>query len=306
MEYNFYTTDVFTDQKFGGNPLAVFPNAVGLDTQTMQSIAREFNLSETIFFFPPDDPQNSVKGRIFTPYFEMPFAGHPTVGGAFVLATLGVVTCDTPLTQILLEEPIGVVPVAIYAGTDGRISKTVLSAAVIPQVSVHTPTIAQIARLLNLPQQDIVVDHYAPTLIKAGSTRLFVPLKNREALAQMTVDLGIWWGELKKEFAEMTSIYAYCFDPERPGSDLRGRMFAIPQMGMYEDPATGSAVTGLAAYLAQKSDQSSGTCQWVMEQGFEMGRPSILEIEADLKDSVCQAIRVGGRSVMVSQGVIYL
>lgn len=306
MEYDFYTTDVFTDQRFGGNPLAVFPKAAGLDTQTMQSIAREFNLSETIFFFPPDHPQNTVKARIFTPYFEMPFAGHPTVGGAFVLATLGLVDVEIPLAHMVLEEQIGLVPVAVHTDEDGKIDKTVLSAAVIPQVSTVAPAVEQIARLLSLPPDAIQENNFAPVIIEAGSKRLFVPLNNRQGLADIKIDLGVWWNEIKLQFSDVRSVYAYCFDPERPGSNLRGRMFAIPQMGMYEDPATGSAVTGLAAYLAQKSDKFNGMLSWVMEQGFEMGRPSILEIEADLQDGVCQAIRVGGSSIMVSKGVIYL
>ncbi|MEM8862946.1 MAG: PhzF family phenazine biosynthesis protein [Chloroflexota bacterium] len=305
MAYDFYTTDVFTDHRFGGNPLAVFPNAAGLDTSTMQAIAREFNLSETIFFFPPDDPENTVKARIFTPYIEMPFAGHPTVGGAFILATLGLFEISGAETDIVLEEGVGSVPVKVYVD-GGKVTKTVLTAAKVPEVSKAVPPADVIAKIMNLSMADILQTDYAPTIIKSGTKRLFVPLKNRALLSKIAVDVGSWHRDIKTEFPDMSSIYAYCFDPERPGSQLRGRMFSIPGMTMYEDPATGSAVTGLASYLAQQSGQTDGTLSWVMEQGFEMGRPSILEIEADLSDSVCQAIRVGGSSVLVSKGVFYL
>ena len=127
MEYTFFTTDVFTDRQFGGNPLAVFPDAEGLNDEQMQLIAREFNFSETIFMFPPENEKHTYKVRIFTPTFELPFAGHPTVGGAFVLATQGYIPLNGAETQIVLEEGIGPVPVTIYADNAGRVTSTELS-----------------------------------------------------------------------------------------------------------------------------------------------------------------------------------
>ncbi len=299
MEYDFYTTDVFTTQKFGGNPLAVFPNAAGLDTPTMQKIAREFNLSETIFIFPPDDRANTVKVRIFTPYFELPFAGHPTVGGAFVLATIGQIPLDGPVTHISFEEGVGIVPISIYADDAGNVTKAVLSAAVVPEVMGDAPSAELMETVLTLEPGDVLSQDLSPEIVKAGTPRLFVPVKNRNALANIQIDVAKW----RQQLPGTRSVYAYCTDPEGGESDLRGRMFVVSDTGgMYEDPATGSAVTGLAGYLAQQSDQKDGTLRWLMEQGFEMGRPSYLEIEADIADGVCQAVRVGGASVMVSRG----
>lgn len=306
MDFNFYTADVFTTAKYGGNQLAVFPQASGLNDEQMQKIAREFNLSETIFIFPPDDPKNTVKVRIFTPYVEIPFAGHPTVGAAYVLATLGRIKLSGPVTEIVFEEQVGPVPIKILADSKGNVIKTELSAAQVPEVLPNPPSADVVAELLSLNPDDVVTDKVSPAIVKAGTARLFVPLKNRDALASLTVDLAKCRQHLANYLPDRQSIYAYCFDPERVGSDLRGRMFAIPAMGIYEDAATGSAVTGLASYLAQQSEQKDGTLRWVMEQGFEMGRPSILDIEADVKDGVCQAVRVGGSSVMVSKGTFFV
>ena len=306
MDYTFYTADVFTTTKYGGNQLAVFPEANGLSDEQMQKIAREFNLSETIFVFPPDDPQNTVKVRIFTPYVEIPFAGHPTVGGAFVLATLGRFELTGSVTDIVFEEQVGLVPIKIFADDHGHITKTELSAAQVPEILPNPPSAELTAALLSLNSEDIMTENVAPAIVKAGTARLFVPLKNRDALARLSIDLAQCRSHLADYLPDRQSIYAYCFDPEREGSDLRGRMFAIPAMGIYEDAATGSAVTGLAGYLAQQSEQTDGTLRWVMEQGFEMGRPSILDIEADVKDGACQAVRVGGSSVMVSKGTFFV
>ena len=303
MDYNFYTADVFTDRLFGGNPLAVFPNATGLDTDMMQMIAREFNLSETIFFFPPDDPQNTVKARIFTPGRELPFAGHPTVGGSFMLATLGLIKLDGSVTEIVCEELVGPVPVKIFADENGNVIKTELSAAKMPEFIDATPSADVIADVLSLESEDILNGRLSPEVVTAGVPFLFVPVKDRDALARSVVDVAQWRKHLADSVAK--DMFLFCFDPEREGSNVRARMYA-PSMGITEDPATGAAATAFAGYLAKRADQKNGTLRWVMEQGFEMGRPSILEIETDVKNGVSQAIRVGGSSVMVSQGTFTL
>ncbi len=302
MDYDFYTTDVFTTQRFGGNPLAVFPHAAGLDTPTMQKIAREFNLSETIFMFPPEDPANTCKVRIFTPNLELPFAGHPTVGGAFVLATIGQVALTGTETEIAFEEGVGRVPIKIFADKDGAVTRAVLSAAVVPDVVGGAPDAALITEFLSLNPGDVLTHPYKPEVVKAGTPRLFVPVKDADALARVDIDLAKW----RKQIPETRSVYVYTADPDLNGADFRARMFVVPQMGIYEDPATGSAVTGLAAYLATKADQQNGTIRWTLQQGVEMGRPSIIDFEIDLKDGVCRAVRVGGSAVMVSKGTFFV
>ncbi len=306
MEYDFYTTDVFTDQKFGGNPLAVFPHAAGLSDHQMQQIAREFNLSETIFIVDSDLTATKpiFKVRIFTPNHELPFAGHPTVGGAFVLATIGIIQPAGPVTEIIFDELIGPVPIKIFSDESGTVTGAQLSAAVMPHVVPGAPSADELAPLFGLQPGDVLSNAFSPEIVTAGTPRLFVPVKHRTALGQITLDLAQW----RKQMPNMRSAYAFCTDPEQKGSDLRGRMFVVPPngSGMYEDPATGSAVTGLAAYLTKRSSLKNGTLRWVMEQGFEMGRPSILEMEADMVDGECQAIRIAGSAVLVSKGTFFM
>lgn len=298
MDYNFYTTDVFTNTQFGGNPLAVFPEAAGLSDEQMQLIAREFNLSETIFMFPPDDPKYTTKVRIFTPVRELPFAGHPTVGGAFVLAKMGFIELNGAMTEIVFEEGVGPVPIKIFADETGNIIKTELSAAKMPEFLPGAPSAEIMAMVLSLEPDDVLDGKLAPELVTAGVTFLYVPVKNRAVLANINVDLAQW----RKQIPEIRSAYVFCSDPELDGSDYRTRML----VGAREDPATGSAATAFAGYLAKRADQKNGTLRWVMEQGFEMGRPSTLEVETDVVNGLNQAIRVAGSSVMVSKGTFFV
>lgn len=303
MDFNFYTTDVFTDRRFGGNPLAVFPKAAGLNDEQMQLIAREFNISETIFVFPPEDDQHTVRVRIFTPARELDFAGHPTVGCAYVLATLGQVQLTGSVTNIVLEENVGPVPVKVFADSDGRVIKTELSSAKMPEQLSGAPSLDMIAEVLSLEPDDILEGTLSPEVMSAGVPFLIVPVKNREALGRSAVNLAKWREHLENTVAR--DMFLFCFDPELEGSNVRARMYA-PSMGIAEDPATGAAATAFAGYLAKRADQKNGTLRWVMEQGFEMDRPSILEIETDVKDGVSQAIRVGGSSVLVSKGTFFM
>ena len=298
MDYNFYTTDVFTNTQFGGNPLAVFPEAAGLNDEQMQLIAREFNLSETIFMFPPDDPKHTAKVRIFTPARELPFAGHPTVGGAFVLAKMGFIELNGAVTEIVFEEGVGPVPIKVFADETGNITKTEFSAAKMAEFLPDAPSATVIAKILSLDPEDVLDGKWAPELVTAGVPFLYVPVKNRTVLANISIDLAEWG----KQMPDIRSAYVFCSDPELEGSDYRTRML----VGAREDPATGSATTAFAGYLAKRSDQKNGTLRWVMEQGFEMGRPSILEVETDVVGGISQAIRVAGSSVMVSKGTFFV
>lgn len=298
MDFNFYTADVFTNSQFGGNPLAVFPEAAGLTDKQMQLIAREFNLSETIFMFPPDEAAHTYKVRIFTPHQELPFAGHPTVGGAFVLASRGFIKLTGAVTEIVFEEGVGPVPVKLFADEAGHVTKAELSAAVMPEIMAGAPSAEVLERVLSLEPGDVLDGELAPELVTAGVKFLYVPVKNRAALAAVNIDLPQW----RKLLPDIRSAYIFCTDPELDGSNLRARMFA----GAHEDPATGSAATAFVGYLTKRAKQKNGTLRWVIEQGFEMGRPSILEVETDVVDGVSQAIRVAGSSVMVSKGTFFV
>jgi len=297
VPYQFYTADVFTDTQFGGNQLAVLPDARGLTTEQMAAITREFNYSESTFVFPPDDPKHTRRVRIFTPGGEVPFAGHPTVGTAHVLAAIGEIPLTGAETRIVLEENVGPVPVMIRA-RDGKPEFAQLSVAKLPEVSQPTVSRERLAAILSLEPNDILDGDFAPQMVSCGLPFLIVPVTDRKALARSRLRLEPWEESLQGTPSEMVMLFAA--DPERPGSDMRARMYG-PAVSIVEDPATGSACACLAGYLAARTPRD-GTLRWVVEQGFEMGRPSILETEADKKDGVITAVRVGGQTVLVSKG----
>lgn len=304
MNARYLTCDVFTDRRFGGNPLAVFPDASRISPELMHPIAREFNYSETTFVLPPDDPSHTARVRIFTPGGELQFAGHPTVGTAHVLASIGAVRLAGDETRIVFEEGVGPVPVVIRA-KNGSPEFAQLSVAQLPRVGPTPPSAAALAAALSLPA-DAVLDGergMKPQTVSCGTPFLFVPLKNRDAVARSRVKLDLFEAALSGYVTNKVMVFAT--DAEHPGHDVRARMYA-PGIGVPEDPATGSACVALAGYLAERDTRRNGTLRWVVEQGFEMGRPSILEIEADKRSGSITAARVGGKTVLVCEGSMRL
>jgi trans-2,3-dihydro-3-hydroxyanthranilate isomerase len=300
--FKYVTADVFTDTRFGGNQLAVFPDASELPVDLMGPIAREFNFSETTFVLPPTNSKYTRRVRIFTPSSELPFAGHPTVGTAFVLATLGQLPLDGAETRIIFEEGVGPVPVTIRA-QDGKVRFAQLTAARLPEVGPPPPSAKDLAAMVGLDERDILNGRFAPEAVSCGVFFLLVPVTNRHALAKARPRNDEFERVLRGYVTD--KVFLFCADPELPGSHYRARMFA-PEIGVPEDPATGSACAGFAGYLAARDSRSDGTLRWVVEQGFEMGRPSILEIEADKDRGSITAIRVGGNSVLVSKGEFFV
>ena len=298
--YVFHTLDVFTERPFGGNPLAVFPEAAGLGEAQMQAVARELNLSETVFVLPPADPAHTRRLRIFTPGTELPFAGHPTVGTAHLLAEIGEVPLAGTETRIVFEEGVGPVPVTIRTA-DGRPVFAQLSAAQPPERGPAPPTAAELAALLSLEPRDIAAEP-APAAVSCGVPFLFVTLSGLDALGRARLRREAWEQLLADFWAPHLYLLAAAgATGEGPSSTYRARMFA-PAMGIDEDPATGAAATALAGYLAPLAGQAEGTLRWSVAQGVEMGRPSRLAIEADLSAGAVTAVRVGGSSVSISQG----
>jgi trans-2,3-dihydro-3-hydroxyanthranilate isomerase len=302
MHTRYHTCDVFTDRTFGGNQLAVFPDARGIGPELMPLIAREFNFSETTFVLPPADPAHTAKVRIFTPGGELQFAGHPTVGTAHVLATIGAIPLTGAETQIVLEEGVGPVPVTIRA-QNGRAEFAQLSVAQLPQIGPPPPAGEQLAAALSLSKDDLLRAPMTPEMVSCGTPFLFVPLRDRGAVARARVRADAFDTALSGYPTQMVMVFA--LDAEYPGHQVRARMFA-PTIGIPEDPATGSACVGLGGYLAARDPQRDGTLRWIVEQGFEMGRPSILEVEADKRDGAITGVRVGGRTVMVCEGTMTL
>ena len=298
MKYAFYTCDVFTDQRFGGNPLAVFPYAAGLDTATMQAIAREFNLSETAFVFPPESDSESLRVRIFTPEVEMPFAGHPTIGTAYVVTSIGAVALTGAETSLVLGEAAGPVPVTVFADNGSPIGAQ-LTAPRAPEFG-QAPAPSVLAAMLNVEEEALLAAPWAPQAVSCGAPFVFVGVRDRHVLARTLVNPMVWGAHLRGAWAPW--LYVFCFDAERPDAQVRARMFA-PESGVPEDPATGSAAAALGGYLGARAD-ADGTHVWRVEQGVEMGRPSLLDVEADRSNGAVLRVRVGGACVMVSEGTM--
>jgi len=294
----FYTTDVFTQKQFGGNQLAVFPDARAIPESLMQPIAREFNFSETTFVLPPKNPKHTRSVRIFTPGGELQFAGHPTIGTAVVLASIGEIRLNGKETPIVLEEGVGPVPVTIKS-ENGKPGFTQLSVAKLPEFGPPPPSPKELARMVGLDPSDVLTGEFSAEAASCGTPFLFVPLKNRKALARASARADDFVAVLKGYWTE--NVFYFCNQPELPGSQYRARMFA-PGIGVGEDPATGSAAVAFGGYLAKRDKRTDGTLRWVIEQGFEMGRPSILEVEVDKQAGKVTAARVGGHAVMVSKG----
>jgi trans-2,3-dihydro-3-hydroxyanthranilate isomerase len=304
VHYRFYTTDVFTTRPFGGNPLAVFPRADGLDARRMQLIAAELNLSETVFVFPPEDPAHACRLRIFTPRTELPFAGHPTVGCAHVLVRLGAIPFDGGTIEVIFEEGVGPVRVSVHPGPDGGLGAAYLWAARPPESGPEPPARESIARMLSLePGAVLETPRDRVQALSCGVPFLFVPLAHRSALARARLQRDGWEATLASFWAPHLYVFSHRSDETDAEADVHARMFA-PAMGIDEDPATGAAVTALGGYLAPREMAREGTLHWQVEQGVEMGRPSLLMLEADMGGGGIEAIRVGGLSVPMSEGVM--
>jgi trans-2,3-dihydro-3-hydroxyanthranilate isomerase len=299
MRYAFWTVDVFTDREFGGNPLAVIPYANGLSTEQMQLIAREFNLSETAFVLPPENPEHTFRLRIFTPARELPFAGHPTIGSAFVLGLCGRIELKNERTRVVFGETVGSVPVEIRAAS-GKPVFTQLTTAKAPEWGPPPPPSEIVAAMLSLDPTDVLDDaHDEPQSISCGMPFLYVPLASLDAVKRARLNWE-WWNQYLAS-AWAPQVYAFSYEVETDGATIHARAFTHA-VGIEEDPATGSAASGLAGYLAKREKLRDGTTRWRVEQGMEMGRPSTIDVEADLLDGAVTAVRVGGASVVVSEG----
>lgn len=311
MSYKYHTADVFTDTQFGGNQLAVIVDARGLTTEQMTAITREFNFSESVFVFPPEDSANTRRIRIFTPGSELPFAGHPTVGSAFVLANTGEIELTGDETRIVFEEGVGPVPVLIRS-QNGKPEFTQLTAARIPERSAQAYDVATIASIVSLTADDIDTEGvYAIEAWSAGVPFLFVPLRSRSALARARIKMDLWEKTLRDSWAP--EVFVFVEDDEslarngvKEGNGVvRARMFA-PTLGIPEDPATGAAATSFGGYLAARSSIQKGMLRYTIHQGVEMGRPSLLEVEVDMSGGSVAAVRVGGTSVLVMSGELHV
>ena len=299
--FRFHTLDVFTTQPYTGNPLAVILEADGLNDAQMQTIAREFNLSETVFVHKATRADALAKLRIFTPAKEMPFAGHPTVGTACLLADLYLSQSGSEL-DFVLEENVGPVPVKVRrSGACPPFAQ--LSVAKLPEYGPPPPPVKQLALMLGLPAQEIVTETERPRAASCGVPFLLVPVRDTAALSRIRVDTARC-REVLRDYP-VRDIYLYAHDAEHGDAHIRARMFA-PELGIAEDPATGAASVALAGALALEHSMRDGTLRWTIEQGVEMARPSLLYTEADKQAGRVTAVRVGGHAVRVAEGQVWV
>ena len=298
MKYNYYTCDVFTDQRFGGNQLAVLPEASGLNDKQMQQIAREFNFSESTFVLPADEG-STRKVQIFTPTREVPFAGHPNIGTAFVLATAGEFGEIGESTEVVFEEKAGLVRISIRKSDQGAISCE-LKAPQVFSLGKELPA-EMVAEALCLSASEIVTDIHSPIVASVGLPFLMVELRDRSVLQKAGINpIGF---ERIADQGVMPDIHLYVRSDDE--FDIRARMFA-PLDGVPEDPATGSANCALAGLLAHYHESTSGQFEWRIAQGVEMGRPSLLQARAEKKADKVLSTWIGGSCVLVSEGHIYI
>jgi trans-2,3-dihydro-3-hydroxyanthranilate isomerase len=292
MRRDFVTLDVFTDRRFTGNPLAVVLDAGGLETAAMQAIAREFNHPETVFIFPPAERAHRARVRIFTPARELAFAGHPTVGTAVLL---GLRDGASAGREIVLEEGIGAVRCVLEAGA-GDTGRVRFAIPQLPAEVGAAPDNATIAAALGIAPAEIGFEGFQPSRWSAGNPFIFVPLAGLAAMARCNPD--------RPEFGAAFGTggaYLFCRETVEPGHAFHARMFA-PAMGVREDPATGSAAAAFVGVLGPHVGEGAHT--FTIEQGYEMGRPSLIQLAMTMQGGKLVSAAIAGDAVIVTEGTI--
>jgi trans-2,3-dihydro-3-hydroxyanthranilate isomerase len=301
LSHSYAVLDVFTTKPLAGNSLAVIPDAAGLDDARMQAIAREFNLSETVFVFPADNPLHSARLRIFTPASELPFAGHPTVGTAVLLgrARMGGAPGRHELV-LVLEEKVG--PVRCGVWVDGRAGHAIFDVPRLPEPMGGPLDREAIAAALGLLPAEIGFENHQPCAFTSGVPYSFVPVRELDTIARARVNSSAWSGAFPEP---ASAAYLYCRQTQQAGHSFHARMFA-PGLGISEDAATGSAVAAFAGVLRRFDEPPTGSHRCVIEQGFEMGRPSLITLEVDVDKGDIAAARIGGDAVIVAEGTLHV
>jgi trans-2,3-dihydro-3-hydroxyanthranilate isomerase len=297
MKRRFVTLDVFTATRLAGNPLAVVLDADGLSDADMLAITREFNLSETVFVFPPADKAHRARLRIFTPGRELPFAGHPTVGTAVLLATLD----GGATSEFVLEEKVGPIRCRVRHGA-GDAVQAEFDLTRLPTCESGEGDRDAMAAGLGLAAADLGLDGWPVESWSAGNPFTFVPVRSLDAIRRCRVDLA----RFEQAFGGpgRAAAFIFCREPIDRNHDFHARMFA-PGLGLIEDPATGSAVAAFAGYLAAHGSYPDGERSIRVEQGYEMGRPSLIELRIKLSGGKLTAASIGGSAVIVSEGTLH-
>ncbi len=295
----YHLIDVFTTEAFGGNQLAVFPEARDIPIDLMQKIARELNLSETSFVLPPESAASDFRLRIFTPAVEIPMAGHPTVGTAFVLARLGLIAPPDGTRSVRFEEGVGIIHVSVEF-SDGA-PAIITMGQPLPKFSDSPVSRQAVAELLSMDQAGLDPD-LPVEVVSCGVPFLYVPIRDLKTIRSIRLRMDLWEELLKNSGAPQ--VFAFTKEVERPGSTVHSRMFA-PAMGIAEDPATGGASGPLGCYLVKHRVAAAGELI-ISEQSIELGRPSFIRIEVSRDADEFTSVKVGGECVYMGEGVLRL
>ena len=292
MRLSYLILDVFTRIPLKGNALAVVPKADGLMDNEMQAIAREFNLSETVFICKPQNERNSAMLRIFTPHQELPFAGHPTVGAA---VSLGL---NSRASAIRMEEKVGLVT-ALFERIDRRTGEARFTLPRLPQRIADLPDRLGIAQALGIDVEDIGCEAFRPAVFSAGVTFHLIPVRDANVLRKVRVNPTAWADVFHYDHS---SAYVFTLTPDERQNDIAARMFG---MGLGEDPGTGSAAAALIGMLAEEA-LGSGQADYILRQGYEMGRPCRITLQLRKENDVLVHGAIGGEAVVVGEGVLDL
>lgn len=302
MKYTYYIADVFTQSIFNGAQIAVFPQAEGLQAEQMQLIARELNLSETVFIsHNPESQQRRM--RIFSPQAEIDFAGHPIIAVGYVLAACGDISLGEGVTKLVLEQNVGAIEVNI-SGQDGRASFVQFSRSVKPRVDDFAPSDAELAAMLGIEVNDLDHRKYAPRLVSCGFPYLVVPVWHYDAVRKARFDYAAWSQSNAPQTAAQEIML---FAPKSPFADADFNVRLLgPHIGMHEDPPVGSAMPAFCAYLCAFEHTQKGTHAFAVDRGQAGTRRSVLNMEMDNKREELLSVRIGGQAVIVAEGSLSL
>lgn len=303
MKTEYFIADVFTKQLFNGAQIAVFPHADGLSDITMQLLASEFNLSETVFVFHPEKSDSKRKMRVFSPKKELDFAGHPIIATAYILGLCGDIPLKDGITPIILEQKIGLIDVTITA-VDGKPTFIQFARTVASIVDRFAPTDEELASFLTIKQSELDHKKYSPRLVSCGFPYLIVPVWNYETVRQAKFNSAAWSQSIAPQTAAQ-EILLFAPKTPFPDSDFNARLLG-PHIGIYDDPPIGSAMPAFAGYLCSFENTQKGTHVFAVDRGDAESRRSVINLEMDNKGHEQLPLRVGGEAVLFAQGTIDL
>lgn len=303
MNLNYYIADVFTRELFQGAQIAVFPNAESLSDEQMALLAREMNLSETVFLSAIGDNPTELRMRVFNPFGEISFAGHPIIAAAFVLAESGQIELSSAITAIKLEQNVGMIDVNI-SSEEGKATFIQFTQKVSSILDRFAPTDEELARFLGIQQSELDHKKFAPRLVSCGFPYLIVPVWNYETVREAKFNYSAWSQSAAPQTAAQEMLL---FSPKTPFQDADFNLRLLgPRIGINDDPPVGNAIPAFCSYLTSFDHIQKGTHAFAVDRGDANSRRSVLNIEMDNKREEQLTIRVGGNAVMFSQGTIHL